>query len=235
MVWKYWKSVISLAWANTVTELRLNSAVGFILWIIGTISVLASLFFWGSADASRDELVTRISLALAMLGAVPLFFTWKFIGTMPRMHRAIRDWAKELEEAIIEASEADDAILGIAERYQHGLKVLNEGGSLAQWEIEFDGFIKEFFDASLFVQLCAPSPPERGYTTIQRDNGPVQTIQHPPPNERDRIAAKLHKIASLMPYASNNFRGKTFRSLSSKLYLIRQYGLPEHRLPEKAA
>jgi hypothetical protein len=226
---KYWKEVSRIAFKETVSTLRLNSFVGWLLGAISFLVLFIFLYITAPSNVVINQLLTRLLLSFVPIAAFPFVFTWHLIGEPPKAYWHLRDWTKELEEAILEAQNTDTALHEISERYQRGLALFEQGKDTASWESEFDAFIRSNFDAGLFLQMCAPSVPQRGYTTIQRDGGPLQVIRHPPPSEYDRVEAKLQKIASLMPYAGMHYRGRTINTLDFVASLIRMRGLPEHQ------
>jgi hypothetical protein len=236
MVWKYWKQVARSAWVETIKSLHLNSLVGFMIWVASTLVVLAGLSFWGSADSSRDELLTRLFIGSVALGAIPFVFTLKMIGEPPRSYWQLRQWAVELEKAILESRESDAALMALAERQQNGNALVRKMASIEEllaWEKDLDQFIKENFDVQLFLSVCGSDHAVVTYSSTFVGSDKISETRNVSEEQPDlsRIDAKLIKLANLLPYAGMNYRGKTINTIGSMVTSIQLYGLPEHRLP----
>jgi hypothetical protein len=230
MVRRYWQAVCGLAWAATVSTLRLNSLVGFMMWALGTLAVLVGLFFWGSADSSHDEFLTRLFLAFATIGAIPFVFAWQLIRTPAAMEAKSRLWVQKLSEAILETRRADAAVAGLAERHERGLRIFREKepgwlDAMKAWELELTEFVRQNFSAE-FLQHVAVI--EKIEYVIINNNGRFSTKETPAAlDDRAFYAKKLNKIGENIAYATTYYRGGV-NKLDIEYALIDQYGLPEH-------
>lgn len=229
----YWRDATNFAWADTVSALHLNSPVGFMIWIATTLVVLAGLSFWGSADASNDELLTRAFLAAVALGAIPFVFAWNFINMPPKMHKDLRDWTKELEVAILGTENKDAAVAGISDRYQEGLALWRSSApieKLEEWESAFNQYIKANFSAGFYHQICVNE--RLDYMTIDDGRGRRTFETDKYDDRRVYYTEKLRNISSHIPHCDVYYKGEAISSLAFKVGSIRQFGLREHRLPQ---
>jgi hypothetical protein len=236
MVADYWRMISGYAWKDTVEILHLNSVVGSMAWLVGSLIVLAGLFFYGSADSSRDELLTRIFLAFATVSLIPFVFAYKMIRVPAEVNKDIRGWARELEDAFLECEQVDEAMFAVHERYSAGIDLLKRGVSeddLLAWEKEFDGFIRENFEASCYLNLCAKEHQGVNYTVIYEHNSRYVRRDLPEDlGEEARIDGKLRRIHNNMPWIANYYRGQSLNKPQFMAQKIRQIGLREHRLPQ---
>lgn len=239
MALSYWRTVSEIAWEDTVSELRLNSPIGLMMWLLGTVFALAGLYFLGSADASRDELVTRIFLALAVVGAIPLVYAWKFLGTPPMIHKDLRGWTAEIEAAVLEAEKTDKAIFELNDQFVAGARLVAEGAEITKlraWEDAFDLYVKENFDAGFFVQMCSRDEYPNVHYTIIYDGSTPRTVRNVEEilGEQARIEAKIQNARKWIALAGGYYRGRTINSLQFMASQIRRSGLREHRLQTEA-
>jgi hypothetical protein len=63
MVRDYWRYIHTLALAEAAHAVQLESRARLVTAAIAVIVALGCLAFWGSADASRDELIVRAAIA----------------------------------------------------------------------------------------------------------------------------------------------------------------------------
>ena len=66
--------------------------------LVLVLGAIIALLFWGSADASRDEIVARIAIVAVLAVLFPFVYLWKLIGTPPAMEKE-RDTSHEAEVA----------------------------------------------------------------------------------------------------------------------------------------
>ena len=59
--------------------LGLESRARIVTGGIAVLVALGCLTFWGSSDASRDELIARVAIGAAIIGLFPFVYTWKLI------------------------------------------------------------------------------------------------------------------------------------------------------------
>jgi hypothetical protein len=85
MVREYWRQIHRRALADTVRVLHLESRGRLVIALAGVIAALSCLFFWGSADASRDELIVRLAIAGFVIFLFPFVYLWKFLEAPARI------------------------------------------------------------------------------------------------------------------------------------------------------
>lgn len=88
MVRDYWRAIHRKAFAETGVLLKLDSRAHVMIGCVGLIAILGCLAFWGSADASRDEAITRLAIAGAVIGLFPFIYLWKLVEVPARLHEA---------------------------------------------------------------------------------------------------------------------------------------------------
>ena len=85
MVKEYWRQVHRRAFADAAHELHIESRGRLVIALISALAAVVALFFWGSADASRDEMIARAGLASVVILLFPFVYLWKFLGAPARM------------------------------------------------------------------------------------------------------------------------------------------------------
>jgi hypothetical protein len=132
----YWRRVHKRALADTIKALRLDSREQLVIKVIVIIAALACLALWGSADASRDELIARAAIAGILVLLFPFVYIWKFLGAPARLeaenkasHLASIDDLNIRMDRISERLDAmpDPELLLVGERERVSLVIRNSG------------------------------------------------------------------------------------------------------------
>lgn len=118
MIRDYWRAVHRRAFAETAKLLHLDSRAHVMIGAVVVIVVIGCLAFWGSADASRDEAITRIAVAFALVGLFPFIYVWKLIQVPAKLDAEINPQGR---------SSSDDFEFGSV---QNELVVRNPGEDL---------------------------------------------------------------------------------------------------------
>jgi hypothetical protein len=79
MVRDYWRYIHTLALAEAARTLELESRARLVTAAIAVAVALGCLAFWGSADASRDELIVRAAIGGVVVGLFPFIYLWKLV------------------------------------------------------------------------------------------------------------------------------------------------------------
>jgi hypothetical protein len=79
MVRDYWRYIHTLALSEAAHALELESRARIVIAAIAVLVALGGLAFWGSADASRDELIVRVAIGGVVIGLFPFIYLWKMI------------------------------------------------------------------------------------------------------------------------------------------------------------
>jgi hypothetical protein len=96
----YWKSVRHRAALEAATLLRIESRGRFLMAVALGLTVILALFFWGSGDAARDELVFRGAGVAFVVFLFPIVWLWKLITVPEAMNGEIVDKMRRLEEEL---------------------------------------------------------------------------------------------------------------------------------------
>lgn len=198
------------------------------------------LFFqpWFGDLAGEAKLVA--AGAAALIGSGILFFLWDLYRAPMEIFKTHRDFIKELSEAIIETQDKDAAIKGLSDRHAKGVAILRENSAnwreqLEAWEAEFNVYLQKYFDSALVHELISSyvigwNKKEGNTTYINK--GTTRRRHDDDVSYFEYYAEKLNNINSRIPYCEMHYRGNTINSLIFAETAIRQYGLPEHRLPK---
>jgi hypothetical protein len=81
----YWHGVHKNAFSEAAAALGLESRVRVMIGAIGVVVVLVCLAFWGSAEASRDEMIVRLAIAGVVIGLFPFVYLWKMVSIPARL------------------------------------------------------------------------------------------------------------------------------------------------------
>ncbi|HEX8168652.1 MAG TPA: hypothetical protein VF601_23060 [Beijerinckiaceae bacterium] len=79
LVRDYWRHIHRLAFAEAADTLGLESRARIATGAIAVLVALGCLAFWGSADASRDELIARVAIGGVIVALFPFIYAWKLI------------------------------------------------------------------------------------------------------------------------------------------------------------
>jgi hypothetical protein len=106
----YWGGVHRKAFREAAKMLGLESPVKIACGAFIVLAVLVGLAFWGSADATRDEAIVRIAIALSLIGLFPFFYLWQMVSIPARMHAETKKPSPiTLSAAIQDAQEGSSA------------------------------------------------------------------------------------------------------------------------------
>lgn len=95
MVRDYWTRVHRTAFAQAARRIGLDTWERVVLNVLLVGAALAALLFWGSAEASRDELIVRITIAAGLILIFPLFYFRELVVTPARMEAEAREDASK--------------------------------------------------------------------------------------------------------------------------------------------
>jgi hypothetical protein len=88
----YWKRASRRAATATNVALGIETWDKAVIKGLVAFGAVGALWFFGSADASRDETITRIAIFGSLLAIYPLLFLWK-LGHMPAIMEREQDQA----------------------------------------------------------------------------------------------------------------------------------------------
>jgi hypothetical protein len=96
---EYWEMIWQKAWLEARRVLGLIPTVRLWLSIAIGIAIVIGLWFWGTEDAARDEMLIRGIAITAIVLALPFVWLWN-CATMPVMlHNNLQQKVHEFEEA----------------------------------------------------------------------------------------------------------------------------------------
>jgi len=75
----YWRRVRNRARAEALRAIGWESREKLIMSALGVLAALLALTFWGSADASRDELIARLGIALILVFGFPIVWALRML------------------------------------------------------------------------------------------------------------------------------------------------------------
>lgn len=234
MVWRYWRG----AFANAARRWwrRFHGGVAAMIgFFVQTAVLFLLLYFQPWFGVVQDEARLAAAAGVAVIVSGALFYVWDLIVAPAEQYHSLRDWTKEIEEAVVECEQIDKAVYAVGDRFGAGMRLVLASAPVAElleWEREFDAFIKDNFDAEYFLQVCLAAYPAINYTLIQEGESTktIRTVERYP-DDRARIEAKLSNLRTWMGHAGWHYRGRSANGLQNMATRIRLYGLPEHRLP----
>jgi hypothetical protein len=100
MVGDYWRRVHRRAFASAAERIGLTTWERVVLNVLLVAGAIAALLFWGSADASRDELIVRIAFVTLIILVFPLFYLREFMIAPAKMEAEARDLAALIEKQL---------------------------------------------------------------------------------------------------------------------------------------
>jgi len=107
----YWRRVHRRAFADATRTLGLESRAQVVIKSIATIAIILALLFWGSEDASIDEIIVRVAIVSCFLISLLGVYAWNFVGVPSQMEREAQSTINELREHIVELEEDPAAAL----------------------------------------------------------------------------------------------------------------------------
>jgi low affinity Fe/Cu permease len=105
MVKKYWQLVINLAVLKTRDALGLETGQRLMGKLAIGVILLAGLYAYGSIDAAKDQVVTLIFIAVAIVMIFPAFFMWNLTVSPAEIDKELRCRTTELERKLDESND----------------------------------------------------------------------------------------------------------------------------------
>jgi len=100
-MFEYWGRVCARAWSEAAEAVGLDSRHKIMTKVIVGVAIVLVLAFYGSKDASTDEMVVRGAAVALVVFIFPFVYVWKFISVPAKMESESR---KEADNIIREKS-----------------------------------------------------------------------------------------------------------------------------------
>jgi hypothetical protein len=96
----YWCMVHRRAWRRAARCLGFTSRGALIFRVLLGVAAVGALLLWGSEDAARDEMIGRITLAVAVLAAFPVVYVHQFVRAPAEIHAQTIGKFERLEKVV---------------------------------------------------------------------------------------------------------------------------------------
>lgn len=121
---EYWIRVASEAARRTLAALGLVSWEQIVIKGLIAIAIILALIFFGSTDASRDEMVVRVAIIAIIVLLFPIIFVWNLVGLPPELDRQGRDKIGALDKRLepkldIQFDESDERFVHYTHNSNH--------------------------------------------------------------------------------------------------------------------
>lgn len=82
----YWGEISKRSAFAAAESVGFDTRDRIMIKALAAIAILFALAFWGSEDASRDEVVARLALAAIVIFIFPLLYLWNLVRVPPKLH-----------------------------------------------------------------------------------------------------------------------------------------------------